>query len=106
MWDGWGGLRLSPEQITVRLFGNPYLVYRGPLEVLTRFDWTGLWQLPQRWFPEDRTWCVSTDIDGFDTYVGGSRTLAERILGAPGLETMRVDPDDLAVVSGEWGISR
>ncbi len=106
MWDGWEGLRLVPEQVAVRLFGNPHLVYRGPFEVLFQFDWTGSRQLPHLWFPEDRAWCVGTYIEGMDTYVGGSDDLVEQIVGAPELEVITVESDDLAVVSGEWGITR
>jgi hypothetical protein len=107
VWEGWDGLRLAPDQVTVPLFGNPHLVYRGPSEVLWHFDWTlwGRWQLPHMWLPEDRTWCVGTYLESFDTYVGGSAGLVERVAAAPGLETIRVDPDDLAVILGEWLIT-
>jgi hypothetical protein len=106
MWDGWNGLRLSPNHVTVPRFGDPHLVFRGPLEALTRFDWTGHWQLPHPWFPDDRAWCVGTNTDSYDTIVGGSQDLVERILASPDLETLRVEPDDLAVVSGECQITR
>lgn len=105
MWDGWDGLRLNQEQVTVPRFGNSYLVYRGPLEVLRRFDWTGQWQLPHLWFPKDRAWCVGTDIESFDTYVGGSANLVRRIIDAPQLEAIPVEPAELAVVRGEWLIT-
>ena len=38
--------------------------------------------------PEDRAWCVATDIDLFDTYVGGSRECIEAILNNPELEAL------------------
>ena len=34
--------------------------------------WAFLGHSPSIWWPEDRAWCVATDIDLFDTYVGGS----------------------------------
>jgi len=106
MWDGWDGLRLDPRQVSVLWHGNPHLVYRGPLEVVRRFGWSQRWQIPHLWFPDDRTWCIGSDIDAFDTYVGGSEDLVERIVAAPGLETLRARPEDLAIVLGEWGLAR
>jgi hypothetical protein len=106
MWDGWDGLRLDLRQVSVLWHGNPHLVYRGPIEVVRRFDWSGRWQIPHMWFPDDRAWCVGSDIEAYDSYVGGSEDLVERILAAVDLETLRVNPEDLAIVLGEWGIAR
>jgi hypothetical protein len=82
------------------------LVYRGPIEVVRRFDWSRRWRIPHMWLPDDRTWCVGGDIDAYETYVGGSEDLVERMVAAPDLETLRVHPEDLAIVLGEWGIVR
>ena len=106
VWLGWDGLQFDPGQVTVRLRGNPYLVFRGPVEAVRGFDWTGSWQVPHMWFPDDRAWCVGGDIDAYDTYVGGSAHLVERIVAAPDLETLRVQPEDHAILRGEWGIVR
>jgi hypothetical protein len=54
--------------------------------------------------PGDRTWCVGTSLDSYDTYVGVPAELIDQILTAPELETLQVDGEDLAVVSGEWSI--
>ena len=40
------------------------------------------------WWPEDRAWCVATDIDLCDTYVGGSRECIEAVLSSPKLEAL------------------
>jgi hypothetical protein len=45
-------------------------------------------QSPNLWWPDDRSWVVATEIDYAWTYVGGSRALVERILGAPRLEAL------------------
>ena len=88
------------------LHGNPHLVYRGPIGVIRRFEWSRRWQIPHLWFADDRTWCVGSDIEADNTYVGGSVNLVERIVAAPELEALRVHPEDLAIVLGEWGIVR
>ena len=43
---------------------------------------------PSIWWPEDRAWCVTTDVDLFDTFVGGSRECIEAVLGNPDLEAL------------------
>jgi len=101
LWDGWGGLRLDPSQVVVPWLGNPHLVFRGPLEVVRLFGWTH-WQTPHLWFPADRAWCVGTYLDSHDTYVGGPVELIDQVLTTPELETLPVDGEDLAVVSGGW----
>ena len=63
LWDGWDGLRLDPRQVSVHWHGNPHLVYRGPIELIRRFEWSRRWQIPPLWFAEDRTWCVGSDIE-------------------------------------------
>jgi hypothetical protein len=101
LWDGWGGLRLDPSQVVVPWLGNPHLVFRGPLEVVRLFGWTH-WQTPHLCFPADRAWCVGTYLDSHDTYVGGPVELIDQVLITPELETLPVDGEDLAVVSGGW----
>ena len=43
---------------------------------------------PNIWWPEDRAWCVATDIDLCYTYIGGSRECIEAILSTPDLEAL------------------
>jgi len=43
---------------------------------------------PNIWWPEDRAWCVATDIDLYDTYVGGSQECIEAVLGNLELEAL------------------
>jgi hypothetical protein len=102
VWDGWSGLRLTDEQVTVNWQGNQHLVYRGPIRAVRRSEWTGRWQTPHLWLPEDRAWCVGTEIDGLETYVAGSQELVAHIRDEARLETLEVGPDDIAVMTGDW----
>ena len=45
------------------------------------------------WWPEDRAWCVGTEIDLMTTYVGGTREAVTAILES-GLEAHQVKPSD------------
>ena len=51
-------------------------------------------QSPNLFWPEDRTWCVATEIDLFCTLIGGSEEMADRLIADPLLEAWRVFPDD------------
>lgn len=44
-------------------------------------------------WPEDRSWCVATEIDAEATYVGGSEELVAGVLANADLEAERVSPD-------------
>jgi hypothetical protein len=79
-------LRPTPR---VRAYARDYFLFAGPLRaVVPLFD---LWeQSPSLWWPDDRAWCVATEIDGFSTYVGGSRECIDRVLGSLYLEAIEV----------------
>jgi hypothetical protein len=76
-----------------------YLLFRGDLTAALDMgnrpfpDWF-VPQSPNILWPEDRSWCVATEIDFDSTLVGGSAALVAAILADPDLETWPVDPDD------------
>lgn len=49
---------------------------------------------PSFWWPEDRAWFVSTDIDSSSTYVGGSAGLIGQLLDDDLLEVFAASLDD------------
>ena len=49
---------------------------------------------PNLWWPDDRAWCVATEIDLAWTYVGGSGALISDVLASPSLEAQPAAPDD------------
>ena len=57
-------------------------------------DWF-LPQSPNLFWPEDRSWCVGSEIDFDSTVVGGSTALVNELLEADNLEAWRVNPADL-----------
>ena len=71
-----------------------YMLFTGPLAAVPELAAEGgFWQTPNLWWPDDRAWFVSTDIDLLDTYVGGSPDCIQRILDSPELEAFRVSID-------------
>lgn len=115
MWDGngtwWKGahgdspfdderdrvLRNAPR---VHTQTRDYFLMRGPLPaVLPLFDAAG-GQSPALWWPESRTWLVSTEVDAFSSYVGGPVGLIEGLLRSEDLESVRIRLD----APLDWGI--
>jgi hypothetical protein len=66
-----------------------YFLFRAPIDKA----WSFHNQTPQLWWGEDRSWFVSTEIDGFSTYVGCAPDCADALLGSGDLETVEVPLD-------------
>ena len=72
-----GGTAMSPpdEVLTagrIKGIGRDYLLYSGRLSAIASF-FAGFWHdSPSIWWPEDRAWCVATDIDLDSTYIGAA----------------------------------
>jgi hypothetical protein len=70
-----------------------HFLFKGPLEAACGFE-PANWKLsPNLWWPDDRSWCVITEIEGFSTYVGGSRAAIDDLLSATDLEAIEVHHD-------------
>ena len=104
LWHGYGFLNERHFKRVPKLKlpgGREYLLFRGPLGSIMSFyfykdvegRWSGWGQPPNIWWPEDRAWCVATDIDSLDTLVGGSESCIEQILAHPGLEALPIAVD-------------
>jgi hypothetical protein len=91
---GW----LDPA-LQVRLPGREYLLGRGPLAAALGIghqvteDWFDA-QSPNLFWPDDRAWCVATEIDLDSTLVGGPDQLIKDLLAATALEAWPINPDD------------
>ena len=69
--------------------GRDYLLYSGaPDDALVFVNIEN--QSPNLWWPEDRSWCVATEIDLHYTYIGAPRDLIHRLLAHPVLEAQEV----------------
>jgi hypothetical protein len=102
IWEGFGGYFDAERYRHVQRVKTPeraYVLYRGPLDAVTSFHWGWIWQSPNLWWPDDRAWCVATEIDLPETYLGGSQACIDRVLADDLLEAIqtridaRVDSD-------------
>jgi hypothetical protein len=73
----------------VQLPGRAYLLFKG--SVVQARGWE---DGPNLWWPEDRAWCVASEIDFPYTYVGGSKALIDDILRHPDLEALPATVED------------
>ena len=111
VWDGYGSFSAGSSAIMttsggipllppvdvdrakrIKGVGRKYLLYSGPPSFDDFFDFPGL-DGPNIWWPADRSWCVSTDIDLDSTYIGASEDCIERLLKHPSLEVLRTTSD-------------
>jgi hypothetical protein len=71
-----------------------FRLFAGPLGALEEL-YDGLEVSPNLWWPDDRTWCVGTDIDLMTTYVGASSACVEAMLADEELEVLVVSDDQV-----------
>jgi hypothetical protein len=60
-----------------------------------------LYQSADLWCPEDRAWCVATEIDFNTTYLAGTQSLVDALLGCEELEVYQVEPTDGVACDGD-----
>lgn len=69
-----------------------YALYVGPIDAIDSFACPA-----DRWWPDDRAWCIAADTDLTSTYVGGSHELVDDLLHHRDLEALRAVLDDVIV---------
>jgi hypothetical protein len=101
-WSGWGDLprRHAREAMVLSKdltrSGRSYIPYTGAIRPGTAQSHRQS-DFPSFWWPNDRAWFVSTDVDFVSTYVGGSNELVTALLADDVLEVFEAtltDPHD------------
>ncbi len=85
----------------VHLPQRDYLLYGGPITAGTALGRDPWYQTPNLWWPEDRAWCVASEIDLPCTYVGGDAQLIERLVGDSRLEVLPAHLTDGVTVDSD-----
>jgi hypothetical protein len=95
VWEGKGGLRphldLAPR---FEVPERPMWLLRGPVRAAATSPYPG----PpddsvNLWWPDDRAWCVGTDIDLMTSYIGASKDCVDALAEEPSLEVLSVSID-------------
>jgi hypothetical protein len=100
IWTGYGGPADTiglPVEVSEALTGSgrKYVLRLGAIVSLADDSDNPLVENPPTfWWPADRTWFASSDIDASSTYVGGPHELIEKILKDPSLEAFPANLDD------------
>lgn len=119
LWDGYGWIRDSPSvratgsddpssPVSLEQWRGPrvehpsareYLLFTGPLRAALRMGWwpTPDWfeaQSPNLFWPEDRAWCVGSEIDFDSTLIAGSPELTATLLRTPIFDAWPIEPTD------------
>jgi len=100
VWEGWGGLDAPAGVPTVGSPQRQYYLATGPLAIahagVGHFD-----RSASLWWPEDRAWCVTTEVDFSWTYVGGTQACIAAILSHPGIEALPARLSDRVTHTGD-----
>jgi hypothetical protein len=100
VWEGYGALEPDarwPEAARLELPNRDYVLLCGPIEAAAQsFEPAPFRQSANLWWPEDRAWCVATEIDYAWTYVGGTKSCIDDLLTESRLEALRIGPDQRA----------
>ena len=99
LWEGYGWIpKGAMPEARLELEHRSYLLLRGPLSGVEQVGfWMGLHfyrQVPDLWWPADRSWYVARDTDLDSTYVGGSDALVRELVADPRLEVWPVQSTD------------
>ena len=92
----WSRPRLPrPDGPRVRLPGRDYLLFHAPLTEAMGWE-----DGPNLWWPDDRAWCVASEIDFPYTYVAGPQGLIDAIVQDPSIEALpATDTDEISYSS-------
>ena len=92
LWEGWSDLPPSWDSAPrVAMPQRPMLLFAAPLRAAAESLADSAWfRSASLWWPQDRVWCVATDVDLMTTYVGGSRACIDAIRSDDRLEALEV----------------
>ena len=95
VWEGFGDLRVRDNPGSkFSIPGRTLILLHGHVgdlvQTLSSVDW--IYLSPNLWWPEDRAWCVATEIDFTWTYVGGAPECIQQVMDDPELEAVPTNP--------------
>jgi hypothetical protein len=94
VWYGFGDLRADIRRaVTFRLPNRDYHLLEASLTAaLESATDSPRYQSPNLWWPDDRSWCLATEIDLNTTYLACDDGCRDELLAAPDLEAWAIDP--------------
>lgn len=97
LWDGFGDLDQQAFRAlpTVRHSIRDFYLLSGPHGAYEHLPHD-----PNYWWPDDRAWCLCTDVDLNDAYLAGSVACIDEVLTVPVLDAYLTKPENPAMP--EW----
>jgi hypothetical protein len=95
LWEGFGLEETDAwrdRPMRVRIPHRAYHLLTGSVTAAPVLPTPLEWRCASLWWPADRAWLVATEIDGYLTYVGGSRSAIDAVLASPALDAVAVTP--------------
>jgi hypothetical protein len=95
LWEGFGIEETEAwwdRPTRVRTPDRAYHLLTGPVSAAAALPASVSWRCASLWWPEDRAWLVATEIDGYLTYVGASRSATQAVLDDSALDAVPVLP--------------
>jgi len=93
-WEGFGGIRADVQ--SAPKFDLPHRSYHllvGPVTAAAESTLNSVGtQSSSLWWPDDRAWCVATEIDLDTTYIGCDDACCREILALREIEALLIDP--------------
>lgn len=93
VWEGYGSAwtilnRLAERAPRVGLEHRACLLFRGPVTAAAAFHEGPWFQSPTLWWPDDRAWCVASELDIYSTYVAAARIAVRALITNSALEVI------------------
>ncbi len=103
LWEGYGTPELNALAKLPRLVlrHRAYFLFLGPIDGVTSMSIGGFQHPPNLWWPEDRAWCVASEIDLSETYLAASKACVTQVTRDPGLEAYPVPLEGRVDVDGD-----
>jgi hypothetical protein len=103
VWEGFGvpELRAFDAFPRLRVPHRTYFLFRSPIDAIATLTLGDFHQRPNLWWPEDRAWCVATEIDLSETYIAGTEACIERLLADRELEVFQIAIDARVDIDGD-----
>jgi hypothetical protein len=103
LWEGFGvpELQAFRNRPRLSLLHRAYFLFLGPIDAVPSLSVGTFRQPPNLWWPEDRAWCVATDIDLSETYLAGSEACIQQVVADADLEAFRVPIEARIDIDGD-----
>lgn len=94
IWEGFGDLEVPPNRGRLAMPNRPMLLFSGPIDAwLARQERDPFHRSASLWWPQDRAWCVATDVDLMSTYLGADERCVDELIADDALEAGRITID-------------